>query len=76
MQTRLPLDSSLASNFLVLSIRKEHVERIFNGSKKYELRKQLPRDGFKRVFLYESGGTGLVGYFDATAMLTQLDLTT
>jgi predicted transcriptional regulator/RimJ/RimL family protein N-acetyltransferase len=53
------------SRSLLLSIKHEHAQRIFNGSKHYELRKVLPKERFKRVFLYESGGSGVVGCFDA-----------
>jgi len=53
---------------ILLSIRREHAERIFQGAKHYELRKVLPSFGFKRVFLYETGGRGVVGCFDAGAI--------
>jgi predicted transcriptional regulator len=49
---------------LLLSIQRIHAERIFKGRKLYELRKLLPRGRFRRVYLYESGGSGVVGCFD------------
>ena len=51
-------------NALVLSIRREHAARIFEGSKQFELRKSLPTCEFHRVYLYESGGGGMIGSFD------------
>jgi predicted transcriptional regulator len=56
-------------NAILLSIRREHAERIFQGAKHYELRKILPPLGFKRVFLYETGGRGVVGCFDVGGIL-------
>lgn len=44
---------------LLLSIQTEHARRIYGRSKRFELRKALPRAPFLRTFLYESG-TGLV----------------
>ena len=40
-----------------------------NGVKHFELRKTLPQNGFRRVYLYESGGTGVIGCFDTTTIL-------
>ncbi len=48
---------------ILLSIHKEHADRIFSGTKQYELRKALPK-AFDRVFLVETGGGGVVGCFD------------
>ncbi len=62
-------ESSTIPNVLVLSIQKQHVDRIVRGEKKFELRKQLPREPFEKVFLYESGGGGLVGYFDVAGVI-------
>src|SRR5256885_653447 len=56
---------------LLLSIRREHADRIFNGSKHYELRRLLPTARLRRVYLYETGGTGVVGCFDVRAVLHQ-----
>lgn len=49
---------------VLLSIKTEHMQRIFAGAKHYELRKSIPSVPFKRVFLYETGGAGIVGCFD------------
>lgn len=54
---------------LLLSIRPEHAERIFQRSKRYELRKVLPRFQFGRVYLYETGGRGIIGCFDVGAII-------
>lgn len=54
---------------ILLSIRREHAERIFQGTKHYELRKVLPSSEFGRVFLYETGGGGVVGCFDVDFVL-------
>jgi len=54
---------------LLLSIRPQHANRIFEGSKHYELRKVLPKARFARVFLYETGGAGIVGWFDVADVL-------
>jgi predicted transcriptional regulator len=56
---------------LLLSIRPEHAHRIFTGSKRFELRKVLPVTGFNRVFLYETGGAGIVGWFDVGQIIKQ-----
>jgi predicted transcriptional regulator/RimJ/RimL family protein N-acetyltransferase len=53
-----------SSSSLLLSIRQEHALRIFEGAKQYELRKVLPGERFKRVYLYETGGSGVIGCFD------------
>lgn len=49
---------------LLLAIRPHFAERILQGKKKYELRKRLPKSNFNRVYLYVSGGGGIVGCFD------------
>jgi len=54
---------------LLLSIRPQHAYRIFEGSKHFELRKFLPTARFERVFLYETGGAGIVGWFDASEVI-------
>jgi predicted transcriptional regulator len=54
-------------NFLILSIHPIHAERIFNGQKLFEMRKSLPKQRFSRVFLYATGGGGIVGCFEAGA---------
>lgn len=50
---------------VLLAIRREHAYRIFDGTKRFELRKALPREPFARVYLYETGGAGVVGCFEA-----------
>lgn len=66
-----PMDSnrSHARAAILLSIRREHAERILRGSKRYELRKVVPSVPFRRVFLYETGGTGIIGCFDVGAVI-------
>lgn len=54
---------------LLLSIRPEHAERIFQRTKRYELRKVLPSFDFTRVFLCETGGQGVVGCFDVGSVI-------
>jgi len=56
-------------NGLILSIRAEHAARIFEGSKQFELRKALPASEIRRVFLYESGGAGMIGCFDPVRII-------
>lgn len=51
-------------NYIVLSIHEIHAERILLKKKFYELRKVLPKEPFSKVFLYQTGGKGLVGAFD------------
>lgn len=53
---------------LLLSIRPEFAERIFSGKKTYELRRRIPKNGFSRVFLYQTGGAGIVGCFDVASI--------
>lgn len=55
--------------FLILSIHEVHAERIFRKHKMYELRKILPKNKFTKVFLYQTGGKGLVGVFDVATVL-------
>jgi predicted transcriptional regulator/RimJ/RimL family protein N-acetyltransferase len=56
---------------LLLSIRPQHANRIFEGSKHFELRKVLPKASFSRVFLFETGGTGIVGWFDVADIIRE-----
>jgi predicted transcriptional regulator len=62
---------AITGNCIILSIRREHAQRIFEGSKIYELRKALPADKFKRVYLYESGGRGIVGCFEVARVIRE-----
>lgn len=64
-QTYLFANTNAAMNsFWILSIRSVHSERIFNRKKLYELRRRLPKTPVGRVFIYETGGHGVVGCFD------------
>lgn len=56
---------------LVLSIHAVHANRIFERTKEFELRKALPRTPFDRVYLYQSGGRGIVGCFDVRTVLRE-----
>jgi predicted transcriptional regulator len=58
-----------SSGVLVLSIQPIHAERIFHGVKHFELRKAVPQRRFRRVYLYETGGVGIVGCFDTSLVL-------
>lgn len=64
-----PASVRLGLPAIILSIRREHAERIFQGSKRYELRKILPAFQFGRVYLYETGGLGVVGCFDVGSVI-------
>lgn len=59
------MGAARTKRFLVLSIQPVHAERIFTGVKHFEMRKALPKESFSRVFLYETGGRGITGCFDA-----------
>jgi predicted transcriptional regulator/GNAT superfamily N-acetyltransferase/HAMP domain-containing protein len=49
---------------ILLSIMKEHSDRIFSGDKHYELRKIIPKSVPRRVFVYEAEGSKcVVGHF-------------
>lgn len=39
---------------ILLSIKPEYVERIFNGSKKYEFRKHLPQQKVDKIIVYST----------------------
>lgn len=56
---------------IILSIRREHAQRIFDGAKSFELRKSLPTGPFVRAYLYESGGRRVIGCFDPARVLRQ-----
>ena len=52
---------------ILLSIKPEFVARIFNGEKRVEFRKQVPRKHFDKVFIYESSPTqNIVGWFSVS----------
>lgn len=56
-------------NFILLSIHEIHAERIFAGEKLFELRKVVPKEDFDRVFLYQSGGKGIIGTFEVADVI-------
>jgi predicted transcriptional regulator/GNAT superfamily N-acetyltransferase len=62
---------AVRGNCIILSIRREHAQRIFEGSKTFELRKSLPKQPFQRVYLYETAGRGIVGCFDVARVLRE-----
>src|SRR5581483_9144192 len=62
-------NSAPVGKVLLLSIRAMHAERIFQGTKTFELRKTLPQGDIRRVYLYESGGRGVVGCFDVAEVI-------
>lgn len=39
---------------ILLSIKPEYVERIFNGSKKFEFRKHLPQENVDKIVVYST----------------------
>ncbi|MFP8834390.1 hypothetical protein ACLIJR_08985 [Hydrogenophaga sp. XSHU_21] len=56
---------------ILLSILKEHSDRIFNGIKRFELRKIIPKNVPRRVFVYEAEGSkSIVGHFVVDQILS------
>src|SRR5690606_163350 len=55
---------------LLLAIKAPFADRILAGAKKFELRKRLPKQPYDRVYLYVSGGGGVVGAFDVMSSFT------
>lgn len=52
------------SNVILLSIKPEYARKIFKGKKIYELRTQLPKKDFEKVYVYVSAPVQkVVGYF-------------
>lgn len=45
---------------IVLSIKPQHAEKIYAGVKKFELRKALPSRVPRKIYLYETEGTGAI----------------
>ena len=45
---------------ILLSIRHEHCEKIYKGSKRFEYRKTLPSRPVDKVYFYESGKVGAI----------------
>jgi len=57
-------------NIILFSIRRPFSQLIIRGEKKYELRKRLPRSGFRRALIYETHPTkAIVGYFEIGQIL-------
>lgn len=58
----------------MLSIKPEYVEKIFDGTKKFEFRKNLfKRDGIKSVVIYSTMPVGrVVGEFDVSELIADL----
>ena len=49
---------------ILLSIKPKYSEKIFSGEKKYEFRKQAPKEKIEKVYVYESNPTQhIVGWF-------------
>ncbi|MFQ2192789.1 MULTISPECIES: ASCH domain-containing protein [Aeromonas] len=59
---------------VLLSIKPEYVEKIFDGTKKFEFRKNLfKRDGIKSVVIYSTMPVGrVVGEFDVSELIADL----
>lgn len=56
---------------ILLSIKPEYVERIFNGSKKFEFRKHLPQKNVERIVVYSTDPVQrVVGEVDVLGTLT------
>lgn len=56
---------------ILLSIKPEYVERIFNGSKKYEFRKYLPQEKVEKIVVYSTDPVQrVVGEIDILGTLT------
>ena len=56
---------------ILLSIKPEYVERIFNGSKKFEFRKHLPQKKVDRIVVYSTDPVQrVVGEVDVLETLT------
>ena len=50
---------------ILLSIKPEFVTKIFNGEKRFEFRKRIPKKHIDTVFIYESSPTqNIVGWFN------------
>lgn len=57
---------------VLLSIKPEYVEKIFDGTKKFEFRKNLfKRDGIKSIVIYSTMPVGkVVGEFDVSELIS------
>ncbi len=55
---------------ILLSIKPEFVAKIFNGEKRVEFRKMIPKKHFDKVFIYESSPTqNIVGWFSVSRVI-------
>ena len=55
---------------ILLSIKPEFVAKIFNGEKRVEFRKMIPKKHFDKVFIYESSPTQhIVGWFSVSRVI-------
>lgn len=53
-----------------MSIKPEYANKIFSGMKRYEFRKRIPKQTFKRVYVYSSSPVKkIIGYFDVDYVL-------
>ncbi len=59
------------ANAILLSIKPVFAEKILSGEKKFELRKSIPRQEVGRVYLYVSGGQGIVGCFEIAEIISK-----
>ena len=56
---------------ILLSIKPKYSEKIFSGEKRYEFRKQTPKEKIEKVYVYESNPTQhIVGWFTIKKILT------
>jgi predicted transcriptional regulator len=56
---------------ILLSIKPKYSKKIFSGEKKYEFRKQTPKEKIEKVYVYESNPTQhIVGWFTVKKILT------
>lgn len=55
---------------ILMSIRPEYADKIFLGIKRFEFRKRIPKQPFKRVYVYSSSPVKkIIGYFDVDFVL-------
>lgn len=56
---------------ILLSIKPEYTEKIFSGKKKYEFRKQKPKQIIEKVIIYETRPSkNIVGWFTVKRILS------
>ena len=56
---------------ILLSIKPEYSKKILSGEKKYEFRRQKPKENFEVVFVYESSPSkSIVGYFSVKKIIS------